>query len=393
MKRTMPLLLTALLLAPMPSLAAGANMKQVDKPSGSGSYTLRSTLELGGPNASDEAQFFEKLGRIGMGADASGNIYVLDNGNLRIQVFDKNGKFLRSFGHEGEGPGEFKMPGPFSVNGQGEIALFDLMTQRVSVLDAQGKLLRDKIAERVVKSLQLLDDGTLILAYGGTAAPKFEALSSTNTSLWQYGGEAPSGERTGRNLEIAMGSRAQLVGRTGQRVLLGSDQEYGVTLFDGSQAIAAWKRPFERQPMPSMADMARARGSDKDSEGGGRRVVMITRQEGDAGVSTSVSSGPAAEKQITINSGDLADLMPKFQPDLQGVLAWPDGRIWVMTSEKQGDNFVTDEWSASGDYLKRFELSGDYDWLAVGADGQLYGLTHDKEEFPIVHRLAVDAAR
>ena len=372
--------------------ASELDLREATKPSQSGGYALRSTLALGGPDAPDEAQFFEKLGRIGVDADAQGNVYVLDNGNLRIQVFDASGKFLRSFGHEGEGPGEFKMPSCFSVNALGEVALYDMMTQRVSVLDSEGKLLRDRIVDRPVKGLLLRDDGSLVLAYGGKVAPKFEALSASNASLWQYGGEPPKEEGgRGFNFEISTGAEGQLVGGARDLVVCGLDQEYGLIKVENGAPSAGWKRPFERQAMPSMEEMARARGKKDGESGGPRRVVMIRHEDGANGVSTSVQTGHAGEKQITLHSDDIADMMPKFQPDLRGLLVWPDGRIWAMTSEKHGDKVVTDEWSRSGEYLKRFELSGEYDWLEIGADGALYGLTHDKDDFPIVHRLTVEA--
>jgi DNA-binding beta-propeller fold protein YncE len=39
--------------------------------------------------------------------DDTGNIYALDSGNGRVQVFDSSGKFLTSFGQVGTETGEF----------------------------------------------------------------------------------------------------------------------------------------------------------------------------------------------------------------------------------------------------------------------------------------------
>ena len=38
--------------------------------------------------------------------DKDGQIYILDAGNSRIQCFSKEGKFLFSFGRQGQGPSE-----------------------------------------------------------------------------------------------------------------------------------------------------------------------------------------------------------------------------------------------------------------------------------------------
>lgn len=43
-------------------------------------------------------------------------VYVADSGNNRVQVFSKNGNFVRSFGVLGVGPGEFDEPDAIAVD-------------------------------------------------------------------------------------------------------------------------------------------------------------------------------------------------------------------------------------------------------------------------------------
>lgn len=57
---------------------------------------------------SDENYLFYRVWDIQ--TDAQGNIYVLDSGAHRIQKYDKNGKYLRTIGRQGQGPGEFERP-------------------------------------------------------------------------------------------------------------------------------------------------------------------------------------------------------------------------------------------------------------------------------------------
>ena len=44
----------------------------------------------------------------GLAVDSGGNMYVMDRGNHRIQVFDRQGQYLRTLGAEGQGPGELQ---------------------------------------------------------------------------------------------------------------------------------------------------------------------------------------------------------------------------------------------------------------------------------------------
>lgn len=50
-------------------------------------------------------------------ADAAGNIYVLDAGNYRVQVYDAEGGYVRTLGRRGQGPAELERPRGLVVAG------------------------------------------------------------------------------------------------------------------------------------------------------------------------------------------------------------------------------------------------------------------------------------
>ena len=58
-----------------------------------------------------------------------GLYYVADRGNHRIVVFDESGRYVRSFGRQGEGPGELLAPGLVEVV-DGIVYVFDERTNR-----------------------------------------------------------------------------------------------------------------------------------------------------------------------------------------------------------------------------------------------------------------------
>jgi len=68
------------------------------------SSTLNTFLPSGG-NQTDENYLFYQAEDIKL--DSQDNIYALDSGNFRIQVFYPNGKYLRTIGIRRQGPGEF----------------------------------------------------------------------------------------------------------------------------------------------------------------------------------------------------------------------------------------------------------------------------------------------
>jgi len=54
-------------------------------------------------------------GPAGVAFDSSGNVYVTDSGNQRVQIFSSNGTFLSSFGENGEGGGQFSSLNPLQM--------------------------------------------------------------------------------------------------------------------------------------------------------------------------------------------------------------------------------------------------------------------------------------
>ena len=95
--------------------------------------------------SSERENFFIKI--TGLCCDDEGNLYVADSGWNKIFKFDPNGKFLMSFGREGQGPGEF-MAHPrrahlkISFGNDGKLYVNDPGNSRISVFSKDGKFLK-----------------------------------------------------------------------------------------------------------------------------------------------------------------------------------------------------------------------------------------------------------
>ncbi|HXB69666.1 MAG TPA: peptidyl-alpha-hydroxyglycine alpha-amidating lyase family protein [Candidatus Acidoferrales bacterium] len=71
--------------------------------------------------------------------DAAGNIFVADGlGNARVAKFDKDGKFVKSWGKKGTAPGEFANVRSIAVDAHGNVYAADGGNQRVQVFDNDG---------------------------------------------------------------------------------------------------------------------------------------------------------------------------------------------------------------------------------------------------------------
>ena len=73
--------------------------------------------------------------------DRDGNLFVADMLNARIEIFDADGNFIRTFGKRGDGPGYFAMPKGVAIDSDGHVWVADAMQNRVQVYSQEGQLL------------------------------------------------------------------------------------------------------------------------------------------------------------------------------------------------------------------------------------------------------------
>jgi|GEM_PF-881500 len=106
---------------------------------------LKKVGEIKDGFSSERENFFIKI--TGLCCDDEGNLYVADSGWNKIFKFDSNGKFLMSFGREGQGPGEFmgqRMSNHLKISfgNDGKLYVNDPGNSRISVFTKEGKFLK-----------------------------------------------------------------------------------------------------------------------------------------------------------------------------------------------------------------------------------------------------------
>lgn len=101
-------------------------------------YRFQKILGVGRADG-DSAEIFGFVTDAAFGP--GGSIYVADPGQHRIVVLDSDGRFVRTIGRPGQGPGEFLDPSSIALL-RDTLFVYDGRQGRVSVLDTLGAFLR-----------------------------------------------------------------------------------------------------------------------------------------------------------------------------------------------------------------------------------------------------------
>jgi len=88
-----------------------------------------------GNSGSGDGQF---SGPYGVAVDSSGNVYVADSGNDRIQKFTSDGMFVKKWGAYGSGDGQFNDPRGVAVDSSGNVYVADYYNYRIQKFTSDG---------------------------------------------------------------------------------------------------------------------------------------------------------------------------------------------------------------------------------------------------------------
>jgi hypothetical protein len=138
-------------------------------------FDLEEDLVIGDVN--DEDYFFPR--RVTPNVDEEGNIYVCDGGNRQVQKYDKNGKYIRTIGRQGQGPGEYMYPSSLFLDDVGNPCVHDSRSLIYYTRDGnfQKKILLDGFYSRLLPG----PTGTFL----GTTQPSARTEGGAKTSIVQ----------------------------------------------------------------------------------------------------------------------------------------------------------------------------------------------------------------
>jgi len=157
---------------------------RIQKFSSSGTY-----LSQFGTFGSGNGQFYNPYG---IALDSSGNIYVTDIWNHRVQKFSSSGIYLSQFGTFGSGNGQFYNPYGIALDSSGNIYVTDILNHRVQKFSSSGTYV-SQFGEQGAGNGQFYNpsgiafdsSGNIYVADSGNH--RVQKFSSSGTYLSQFG--------------------------------------------------------------------------------------------------------------------------------------------------------------------------------------------------------------
>jgi sugar lactone lactonase YvrE len=129
---------------------------------------------------------------------SNGDIFVTEGhsggtpGNHRVSKFDKNGKFLKSWGKQGSGPGDFFNPHTIAIDSRGRLFVGDRGNNRIEIFDQDGKYLETWTQWGRPSGILIMKDDTMYVADSESYGPdqpgwkKGIRIGSAKTGKIQY---------------------------------------------------------------------------------------------------------------------------------------------------------------------------------------------------------------
>ncbi len=308
--------------------------------------------ELTIDRGADESSRFSELRSVQ--ADSQGRIYALDGKDCVIRVFDSGGRFLRTIGQKGQGPGEFSTPGRIVLTHDDEIVALDSGNRRMSYFKSDGTLIKELstakwsfLRFRVTSRGDIYADHAAVSDQGGLVLQlsRFSPDLASSTAL------ATEPRPGAPNRVMAFPPWFQHGMTHDGGLVWAVDSRYEITVLDpdGKTRLKIFKVP---EPNPIRAE--------------DRKAII--------------------EEEYKGVPPDALDIPSHFPPIRTLVVADTD-HIFVRTyvRDKQG-GFIHDVFDPQGRFVAQFPL-GKEEFAMMARDGKLYTLVReDAEGIPLVKR-------
>ena len=317
-----------------------------------------------------------------------GNLYILDGQAFRVSVVSPTGELVRTFGRQGQGPGEFQMPGGLAVMDDGTVVVYDRMVRNYTWLTPEGEYIRSAPTSMIEDGFALgrvrSAGGVVLSEFRGmdidTGNPESDPKDGDKIFVREITDDGPGrvaatlrnpGSRAsftsnGNNQNVSVGGAPAFAPVVdwellpdGRMVWL-DGVEYAITIGGAAGAERVLTRPMSPRTV-TQADReleVEERLEALEATGAGA-PMMVSVTNGQRQVSRDVEAG-----RRMIENLEFAERMPV----IAGIAVDHEGRIWARRSgPRAGQPGPVDVLDPAGEYLGSFDLEALP--VAISSDG------------------------
>lgn len=314
-------------------------------------FSLEEELSIGEAIGREEYMFSEVQS---IAVDDEEKIYVLDYEENHVKIFNKNGVFVKQFGRQGQGPGEFYLPRNVIITNQDEILVQNIRS--MSFFSLEGEYKREiSTAKSMLATASYDSDGNII----GTDIvrdedkPRYELkkFDPDMNYLYSFGSSPlPSSLNDGFNPFFAV-IRWCLI--NDNQIVFGYMKEYELKIFDAQSNLV---RKILKDYVP----------------------VKVTQEDVDERLEGE-ELPPSFKERMTV---------PEYHCPFRWMISDDESRLFVMTYERvaDGEGYYYDIFNSEGRHIAKVPLkTRPY----LFKKGKLYTVEEDDDGYHMVKRYKI----
>ena len=312
---------------------------------------LKEDLSLGGPDAQGDYALDQVRQFL---VDDAGAFYVLETQASHVKVFDASGKYLRTIGRKGQGPGELENPMTLSLNERTDELAVHLQMRGIAFFKTDGTFLRQLSLKGMLAGRARLDSrGQIyvleIIMDGGNSRYSTKKLAPDGSVLATIS-ETPVPTGPGNTTRAFIPVAFYGIDRD-DRFIYGYPKTYEIQIYGPAEAKALRKITRDYDP------------------------VAVTEED-------------KAEQKKDVPPGYTREFeFPKHHPAYSRFFLSDLGHIFVQTYEKvDGGRLMHDVFDAEGRLIGRLPLKPSGIMILKG---KYYALEEDEDGYQTVKRYAV----